>query len=60
MEDSLASMATSNKSEQVQMQISTAILNQIQDQQKTQGSMLVQMINGMSLDGTGQIVNKAA
>lgn len=60
MEDSLAQMATSSKAEQMQLQLATAVLKQIQGQQKNQGAMMVQMIQGMSLDGTGQIVNKSA
>lgn len=60
MEDSLAKMASARSNDQVQLQISTAIFNQVQQQQQTQATALVRMISGMSLDGTGQLIDKYA
>jgi hypothetical protein len=60
MEDSLAGMATNRANAQVQNQISMAIMKEQMDQQKAEGAALVKMISQTSLDGTGQLVNRAA
>lgn len=59
MEDALASMATSRASGQVQAEITMAILNNQIRQQQAQAAALVKMISDTSLDGTGQLVNRA-
>jgi hypothetical protein len=60
MDNALASAATSNSHQQVMNQVATSVLKQQMDQQKLQGTQLVQMINNSSLDGTGQLVNRTA
>lgn len=46
---------------EIALQLSVAVMKQAQDQQKMAGQAIVNMINqASSLDGTGQIVNKAA
>lgn len=46
--------------EEIALQLSVAIMKQAQDQQKMAGQAIVNMINqASSLDGTGQIINKA-
>lgn len=58
---SLASLATGMASENISLQIATAVMKQAQDQQKMAGQAIVNMINqASSLDGTGQIVDKSA
>ncbi|MBN1538261.1 MAG: putative motility protein [Anaerolineales bacterium] len=57
---SLASQATGMAAEEIALQLSVAIMKQAQDQQKIAGQAIVNMINqASSLDGTGQIINKA-
>ncbi len=61
-ENSLASLATNMQSEQFPLQIGVAVLKEIQDAQKMQAQMLVEMINSVSTitaDGAGRLVNKA-
>lgn len=60
MESSLASMATSRASGQVQAEITLAILKQQQEMQASQAAALIKMINDSTLDGTGQLVNISA
>lgn len=57
---SLASQASGMAAEEIALQLSVAIMKQAQDQQKMAGQAIVNMINqASSLDGTGQIINKA-
>jgi hypothetical protein len=61
LSDSLSSLATGMASENIALQIATAVMKQAQDQQKMAGQAIVNMINQAStIDGTGQIVNVAA
>lgn len=60
MEDVLASMATNRSNTQVNAEISMAVLKSQMDQQEAQGAALVKMIQGTSLEGTGQLVNRTA
>lgn len=54
-------MATDMKNEDVQSQISAAVLKQIQRQQEMQAAGLIQMINNStSLSGTGKIIDRSA
>jgi hypothetical protein len=61
IDSSLISMATNMQGSSAQMQISVAIMNQIQDQQKAFADALLNMINtGPMPDGTGQVINIGA
>jgi hypothetical protein len=55
---SLIQQATSMASNNINMEISTAVLKKVLDQQNAAGQAIVQMIqNGPSLNGTGRIVD---
>lgn len=60
MVSELAALATRQASQQVQADISLAVLKNLQDQQEVMGEALVKMINGTTLDGTGRLVNRTA
>ena len=60
MESVLATMATSNAHNQVQLAVSVEVLKNQQEQQEMQAQALVKMISSSSLDGTGQLVNRTA
>jgi hypothetical protein len=54
-------MASDMKSSDVQGQIATAVLKQVQDVQEQQAQALLQMMQFQpTLDGSGQIVNVGA
>lgn len=54
-------MASNMKSQDLQMQISVAVLKQVQNQQEQQAQALLNMMGqSFSLDGTGSIVNVTA
>ena len=57
----LAELATNTKGEQIQLQLSMAVLKQIQNQQKTQGELVLKLIQQSPAPGEpGHIVNKTA
>lgn len=60
MVSELAALATRQASQQVQADISLAVLKNLQDQQEVMGQALVKMISGTTLDGTGRLVNRTA
>jgi len=63
IENSLATLATSQQAGNVQQQIGSAVLKQLMDNQKMQAEALIKMINAThppSLDGTGENVNVGA
>ena len=53
-------MATDSAHERIQNQVTGAVFKELLDQQKVMGEQLVEMINNTTLDGTGQLVNRAA
>ncbi|GEM_PF-1127130 len=58
MTNALAGMASDMHSQQIGLELATAVLKQIQDQQNMQAQALLEMIrNTPSPSGTGQIVN---
>ena len=59
--DALPMMASAMKEQDLQMQISVAVLKKVQDQQQQYAQALIQMMSrNFSLDGTGSIVNISA
>jgi hypothetical protein len=61
LSDSLSTLATGMASDNISLQIAVSVMKQAQDQQQMAGQAIVNMINQASpIDGTGQIVNKAA
>jgi hypothetical protein len=60
MQDYLATLATRNASNDVSSQIAAAVLKQVMQQNQQQGQAIVEMIQSMSLDGTGQLIDISA
>jgi hypothetical protein len=59
--DALPMMASAMKEQDLQMQISVAVLKKVQDQQEQYAQSLIKMMSqSFSLDGTGGIVNVSA
>lgn len=59
--DALPMMASAMKEQDLQMQISVAVLKKMQDQQEQYAQSLIKMMSqNFSLDGTGSIVNVSA
>lgn len=61
LSDALPVMASAMKEQDLQMQISVAVLKNVQDQQQQYAQALIKMMSqNFSLDGTGSIVNVSA
>jgi hypothetical protein len=57
----IAELATNTKGEQIQLQLSMAVLKQVQEQQKAQGDLILRLIEQSPAPGQpGNILNKTA